>query len=147
VGRDALSTDALSADALSVGHLKTLRFFDLPLAALLILLFVALPWLTTSSGPDQITANTSEGEAFYSLSPDRELILSGPLGDTVIAVAKESVRVLSSPCPTKLCIKMGTIKRSGEALACLPNRVVIKLGNSDSINSGDSSGGVDALLR
>jgi hypothetical protein len=126
---------------MSNGHLKTLRFFDLPLAALLIFFFLALPWLTTSSGPDQIMATTSEGELLFSLAPDRELTLSGPLGATVIALIEGSVRVLSSPCPSKLCIKMGTIKRSGEALACLPNRVVVKLGSSN------SSGGVDALLR
>ncbi|HRR92028.1 MAG TPA: NusG domain II-containing protein [bacterium] len=37
------------------------------------------------------------------------------------------VRILSSPCPDKLCVKQGYISESGQVIICLPNRVVIKI--------------------
>lgn len=66
------------------------------------------------------------------LAQDQQVELTGPLGTTVLRIAAGSVAVLSSPCPQKVCIAMGPISRSGDLLACVPNRLVIRI-------AGDSS--------
>lgn len=66
--------------------------------------------------------------------------VSGPLGRTSIEVRDDRVRVLSSPCPLKLCVKTGWIGSSGQMIVCLPNEVVIRL-------PGSLPGGIDAVSQ
>lgn len=63
----------------------------------------------------------------YSLAMDREYEFEGPLGITRISVERGSVAVTSSPCPNGICIRSGSIRRVGQALACVPNRVVLEV--------------------
>ncbi len=57
---------------------------------------------------------------------EKELTIPGPLGKTVLAVKGGEVFVVTSPCPDKVCIKMGKIPHI-DFIACVPNRVVIRL--------------------
>ena len=63
----------------------------------------------------------------YSLAMDREYEFEGPLGITRIFVERGSVGVTSSPCLNGICIRSGSIHRVGQALACVPNRVVVEV--------------------
>lgn len=58
---------------------------------------------------------------------DEEIPLSGPLGVTIVAVRQGRVFVVTSPCPDKICIKTGKIPDDTEFIACIPNRVVIRV--------------------
>ena len=49
----------------------------------------------------------------------------GPLGETIVEINDGTVRVLSSPCPMKICMKMGTRSHAGEIIVCVPNQVII----------------------
>lgn len=66
--------------------------------------------------------------------------VSGPLGITRIELRNGRARILSSPCPLKLCQKAGWIGASGEMIVCLPNEVVVRI-------PGGLPGGVDALSQ
>jgi len=66
--------------------------------------------------------------------------VSGPLGTTRIEIRARQVRVLSSPCPLKLCQRAGWIGAVGEMLVCLPNEVVVRL-------PGRPPGSTDAVSR
>ena len=69
----------------------------------------------------------------YSLALDQEYEFEGPLGIMRICVKGGSVGVTSSPCPNGICIRSGAIHRVGQALACVPNRVVAEVrGQSES---------------
>jgi len=37
------------------------------------------------------------------------------------------VRIEASHCPQKICVHSGAIRRSGELLVCVPNRVVVRI--------------------
>ena len=76
----------------------------------------------------------------FSLGEDRLIPVDGKLGTTRVKIADKAVRVLDSPCPRKICVESGPIRRSGETLVCLPNRVVIR------IKGGDERS-VDAVSR
>jgi hypothetical protein len=39
--------------------------------------------------------------------------------------------VLDSPCPDKICVAAGAIVRTGQFIACLPNRVSVTLEGRD----------------
>ncbi len=43
--------------------------------------------------------------------------------------AERTIRVLESNCPDKICVNTGAVSRDGQSIACLPNHVIIKIGN------------------
>ena len=69
------------------------------------------------------------GASPLTLSPSDEGFhdVSGPLGTTRIEIRGGQVRVLSSPCPLKLCQRAGWIGSAGEMIVCLPNEVVVRM--------------------
>ena len=71
-----------------------------------------------------------------SLLEDKIIEVSGPLGVTRIEVKKGRVRILESPCPDKICMLQGWTERG--SIICLPNRVVITVGD-------DLKDGIDAI--
>jgi hypothetical protein len=76
----------------------------------------------------------------FSLEENRIIPVDGKLGTTNVEISEKGVRVLDSPCPYKLCVRSGPIRRSGETLVCLPNRVVVRI-------TGDKGEEVDAVSR
>jgi hypothetical protein len=76
------------------------------------------------------------GKPVYILPLDKNRILSveGPAGNTTIEIKDHAVRITDSPCSNKLCIKQGWI-HSG-SIVCLPNRVVVTVGNKDRQKDG-----------
>ena len=48
----------------------------------------------------------------------------------VIVLSPEGVCVADADCPDRICVRTGMITRSGEAIACVPNRVVVTLRQS-----------------
>jgi len=80
--------------------------------------------------PDNSTVHIYvDGHPAYILPLDKNRVVSveGPQGKTVVEIKDHQVRVIESPCNNKLCIQTGWV-RSG-AVVCLPNRVVVTLGN------------------
>lgn len=81
-----------------------------------------------------------EGRPVYVLSieKDRTVSVEGPEGKTIIEIKDHKVRITESACPNKLCIKQGWIKHG--AIVCLPNRVVVTVGN----HKGGSQRGIES---
>ena len=67
----------------------------------------------------------------YSLDRVQTVNVPGPLGNTVVRIENGNARVLSSPCPYKQCIKMGSIGSDGGVIACVPNKIVISVVNGE----------------
>jgi hypothetical protein len=53
--------------------------------------------------------------------------VAGPLGDTVVELRGRRARVVSSPCTNQTCVAAGTIHGRGQWIACLPNRVMVRV--------------------
>ncbi len=49
------------------------------------------------------------------------------IGTNTILVQDGMVRMKSATCPDKLCVKQGQIHNKGEAIICLPNKVVVEI--------------------
>jgi len=80
------------------------------------------------------------GESVVSLVQDAEYRIEGTLGDVVVRVADGAIRVEASGCPDQTCIHTGAVSSPGSVIACVPNRVVIRVG-------GRSDVGLDARIR
>ena len=80
-------------------------------------------------------------KAEYILTDDREVEIKGYNGGSNILIIKDGAAYMrEASCPDKLCIHQGKISRSGQAIVCLPNRVVIKINDSE-------GGDYDAITR
>jgi hypothetical protein len=72
-----------------------------------------------------------EGRSVYILPIEKNRVVSveGPEGRTFIEIKDQKVRILESPCRNRLCMQQGWI--SSGALICLPNRVIVTIGDSN----------------
>ncbi|HHW91673.1 MAG TPA: NusG domain II-containing protein [Firmicutes bacterium] len=61
------------------------------------------------------------------LEPGKEIPITGPLGDSILEMGEDKVRLVDSPCPDHLCVYMGWISRPGEIIVCLPNMVMVRV--------------------
>ena len=78
------------------------------------------------------------------LTGEQNVDLRGPLGVTRLVIRSGSAHIASSPCPYKICVGMGEIRREGEIIACVPNRLLVQVvGKADSVKET----GYDLLSR
>lgn len=107
------------------------------IVALAVLVTVSVYTYAGRSGPTSVRIEAAGAVWLYPIDEDRNVAVAGPLGDTVVAIRDGAAQVLRSPCPHKICISMGQIRDSGEWIACLPNRVFIRIegGEPDEIDA------------
>lgn len=88
----------------------------------------ALLWFRTGAEPAAgLEVVSLAGTRNEPLAGPRDLAVAGPLGTTTVRVEPDGARVTDSPCPQRLCVAAGKISRSGEVVACLPNRVALRI--------------------
>jgi hypothetical protein len=82
------------------------------------------------------------GEVVYRLSlhGDTLISLSGKTGIISIQAHNAKVRILETTCPLKICKRTGWIHKPGEAIICVPNRMVITI-------EGGERGTIDAVTE
>jgi len=87
-----------------------------------------LAWLAIAPAGTRVVV-TSGGQTSFVSGLDKTLSidLDGPLGKTHLVIDEKGAYVTDSPCPRKICISMGPVRRSGDLLACVPNRVMIRI--------------------
>ncbi len=97
---------------------------------LALLTFCALVFVVLGlrSPGQSVQVRQNQGTVFNApLAEDRSVELQGPLGVTRLEIANGKARIVSSPCPYKVCIGMGEIHREGEIVACVPNRLLVQV--------------------
>ena len=91
------------------------------------------------SGPTQAVITHGGTEvARLALAEDQAFTVEGDYHLTV-TVSGGTVAVTHSDCPTRDCVRTGTISRTGQSIICLPEQVVVKL-------VGGSSDGPDLVI-
>jgi hypothetical protein len=76
------------------------------------------------------------------LHSEQTLSVPGPLGKTEVIIKEGKVFVSASPCRNKICVRTGEISYSGQLIACVPNKVVIRV-----IGKADPDLPYDAITR
>jgi hypothetical protein len=103
--------------------------------ALGVVLFSAAVVYGGGSGAPRVVLESDGRRWEYPLDATETIAISGPLGDTVVELRGNQVRVVSSPCTGQNCVAAGAIRRHGQWIACLPNRVMVAVQSA-----GESSG-------
>ena len=67
----------------------------------------------------------------FPLDVDETVVVSGPLGDTVVRIRDNHAWVESSPCENQTCVAAGLVRRQGAWAACLPNNVLLMMEGTD----------------
>ena len=83
----------------------------------------------TAEGPVAVVTVDGQETGRYSLSVDGTFPLNG--GSNILVVSGGEAWVSEANCPDKICMGMGKISRSGDFIACMPNRVLIIVENDD----------------
>lgn len=102
---------------------------DRLLVPLLLALAIGLILLQLGREPGRRIVVEVAGQVVFTapLDQPRQVELSGPLGTTDLRIADGQARILASPCPNKVCIGMGPVAHRGELLACVPNRLLVRV--------------------
>jgi hypothetical protein len=96
----------------------------------------------TPSGGAPFAVIESGGEVWiYPLSADALVRVRGALGESVIEIRDGGARFVESPCANKTCISSGTAHDPHDWIACLPNRVILR------IESESPKGGADPRIE
>ncbi len=112
---------------------------------ILIVFFVLLNVLLfmnmeTRTAGDWVVIEVNQREVSrHRLSENRVVPVKGKLGITEVEIEQGKARILHSPCKNKICIKAGDIQYADRLIACIPNRIVVRV-------IGEKQRGVDAIV-
>ncbi len=127
------------------GYPVTVKGFPRPtlsdLAIIIVSAAVALASLGLAAngrGRPILEVKTPKGSFLEPLERDAEYSFEGDLGATVVKVSGGRALVLSSPCANQLCVHSQPIGKPGDWIACLPNRVMLR------VRGGSEEAKVDA---
>lgn len=84
-----------------------------------------------------------DGQTVYTLSlnKDTSITVDGYNGGkNTITIKDGTAYMQEADCPDHLCVKSGSISKTGETVVCLPHRVVIEI-------KGSKDSGVDNVVR
>lgn len=89
-------------------------------------------WQATAPAGTRVIATSGDQTCFVAeLGQKHSVDLEGPLGKTHLVIDEQGAYVTASPCPRKTCMAMGPAKHSGDLLACVPNRIMVRISNAD----------------
>ena len=70
----------------------------------------------------------NQNVARYSLAQEQELIkIAGELGEARLQIKNGRIRMMAAPCPHKTFLGLGWKGKAGQLIACVPNRVVVRI--------------------
>ncbi|MCL2270206.1 MAG: NusG domain II-containing protein [Treponema sp.] len=101
---------------------------------------IASFFLAYSSAGDNgaINVKGEQGEWVFPADAVETLVVSGPLGDTVVDIARAGARITASPCLNQSCVAAGVV-HPGRWAACLPNRVMLYVSEGENVNNVDAA--------
>lgn len=109
------------------------------ISAVLIIAVLCIVWFLHGSAGENIRADIYlDGEKVQSvLLSEIEEEKKVSVGGCEILLKNDGAAFIHSECSDKLCEKRGTLKKAGDTMACVPERVVLSL-SSDKAFDFDS---------
>jgi hypothetical protein len=95
----------------------------------------------------QVSVNGRAGAWLYPFDVSETISVSGPLGDTIVAIDDGKAWIVSSPCRNQTCVAAPPLRRRGQWTACLPNQVLVNIDGSGGGAGADAfSAGTENLV-
>jgi hypothetical protein len=66
-------------------------------------------------------------EKFPLGSSYKDLIINGPVGQTIVEINDNQASIKKSSCRNKICERSGIVSLPGDIIACAPNRLLIRI--------------------
>ena len=79
--------------------------------------------------------------ATVSLDQPQKVRIEGLLGSCEVEIGALGARITRASCPHGICVRRGWVRREGEVVVCVPNRLVL------TIIGGEEPNDVDAVSR
>ena len=110
--------------------MKFIKKADLFLAGI-ILLFAILTGLVKLSQNECQAVIYVDGKEYsrVNLETAKDEIIN--IGNVRIYADNREIGIIQSDCPCKVCVNAKPIKRSGSVIACVPNKIVIEVKDSE----------------
>ena len=103
------------------------------LAGVIIMSLAGILFSLNAPEGSQIVISTPFSNYRYPLKEDRIIQVNGVLGDYSIEIKSGKVHTLHSNCPQQVCVVRGWAYKSGDSIACLPNRILIKIEDKNQV--------------
>jgi hypothetical protein len=87
----------------------------------------------------QISVSGPDGRWLFPTDAAETVRVRGPLGVSVVEIRDGRARILSSPCPNQTCVSSAPAARPGQWVACLPNRVMVRVDGADADDALDGA--------
>lgn len=100
---------------------------DFFLIGVLLLVAGVIAFCGSFSGEGQIATITLDGETVTVIDLKTAQDGTFAVGGAVIEIKDGAVGFADSDCSDKTCVRTGMISRGGEAAACVPNKVAVKV--------------------
>ncbi len=71
----------------------------------------------------------------------QEIEIRTDRGYNLIRIIDNAVQIIDADCPDQLCVHMGAVRKVGEKVVCLPNRVLVEV-----VGQSKEGDGVDAIV-
>ncbi|MBQ7005771.1 MAG: NusG domain II-containing protein [Clostridia bacterium] len=118
----------------------SLRYGDFIIVAAVLVISIMLFIFSFSDGESLVAQVSLDGEAvrqvrLYELTEKESIRVGG----CEILLERDGVTFLSSECPDKLCVNRGKLKKAGDTMACVPERVTVTL-------RSEKGGKIDAVV-
>jgi hypothetical protein len=96
--------------------------------ALLLFSLAGIGWLAMGPAGSRVVVTSGDETCFVaSLGQSHSVELPGPLGKTHLVIDERGAYITGSPCPRKVCLSMGPAQHGGDLLACVPNRIMVRI--------------------
>lgn len=96
--------------------------------------------VAVADGADEVTITGPCGETVVPIGTDAVYEIDGARGTVTVTIEDGSAAVTESDCPDHVCVRTGAVRAPGSVIACVPNRVIVRVG-------GDDTDGLDARVR
>jgi hypothetical protein len=83
--------------------------------------------------PGSIVLVEVDGRLIYraDLMREERFVVPGRQGAVTIAIEGGNVAVVEADCPNRICQRMGRRNTEGDAIVCVPNGLVVKIGGRE----------------
>ena len=101
--------------------------FTLIVVFCLSFIYISNSFITTGDKYISVQVNGEEIKQITFGNGKKVYPIRTSFGLNILEVDNESVRVIEASCPDKLDVKFGKINKVGQAIICMPNRLVIQI--------------------
>lgn len=91
------------------------------------LILINKSFITTTDKYISVQVNGEEIKKITFSKEKKVYPIRTTFGINILEVSEDGIRVIEANCPDKLDVKFGRIDKVGQAIICIPNRLVIQI--------------------